>query len=196
MPVLFLLSYSAEVQLQFTFLTGQLHKRSVTDQPYHDICFLHKPPDSPSDENWHVKRILGSTISTSALDSEIMREAIYLAGDSRKSSILGLKAKSHAGNNRFTVVLLYKLLASFHYFVGTPVGFIIVRLTGTLDELCLFRIVRDNKPRVYSNTVPSYSAARLEDVHTRMFVGQLYQLPYIDTPALSQIMESSLANAI
>ena len=36
--------------------------------------------------------ILGSTTNTSALASEIIREAIYFAGDSLKSSILGLNA--------------------------------------------------------------------------------------------------------
>ena len=94
---------------------------------------------------------------------------------------IGFKGKSHASHYRFTIVLLDKLLTSFHYFVGTPISFIIVRLTGTFDDLCLFGIVRNNKPGIYGYTVSSHSAAGLQDVHTRMFVSQFYQFPDVDT---------------
>ena len=122
------------------------------------------------------------------LDNQHVRSRF---GDDARGDIFGgrfpqvidirFESQSHAGNDRFALVLFYKLLAGFQYFVRTPVRFVIVCFTGTLDELRLLRIVGYDEPRVYRNAVTAYSAARLKDIHTRMLVGQFDQFPYIDS---------------
>ena len=90
------------------------------------------------------------------------------------------ECKTHAGNNRFASVLFYEITARFQYFIGAPVGFIIIGFTGTFDELRLFWIVRYDKPRVYGDAMTAYTAARLQYVDSRVLVGKFYQFPHVD----------------
>ena len=77
-------------------------------------------------------------------------------------------------------MLQLKLEHGTLYLLGTPEALVVVDITCCSDNLTLGRIVGCDEIGVYSNTVSTYATTWLQDVYTRMLIGEVDEFPYVD----------------
>ena len=93
---------------------------------------------------------------------------------------IGFESQAHHGHAGFAVVIQFKAEHGVFHLFGAPECLVVVDFAGLGYELALYGEVGGNEVGINGNAVSAYATSGLQDVDTRVFVGQVDQFPHVD----------------